>query len=964
MKTSPTSSKSRIHRGVLLAALLGWAGTMVLIFSLASSGSGKKGLFCDAEKVVLEDGKAFFEGKSGRFLNGQTQSDEFAHSGRYSSKVWLLNEYGMAHHLHGVKGGEIYEIEVWRKCGGSFGDLVIEGDWNYRQALTTSGAADPGGWELLKLTVTVPPWVDDGILKVFCFNNREVPAFFDDLSIRRVPHSKKYSFPSFDKEEVQTIPLDVDPAAMEQLKAKQQEALRTGVLHTGNKDWVPVSFLSGDKKYKGRMRLKGDWTDHLIGEKWSFRIELQDSSTWKRMPEFSLHNPATRHYLDEWVFHQWLQAEGVLTTQYGFVHLNLNGKSLGLYAYEEHFGKELLERQHRREGPIIRFNEEGYWQLETDQIPNGVNAAERIPLAESAPIDGFHMKQTLSDSLLRQQFLVAQSLLQQFRSGSRSPAQIFDLEKMAAFFAILDLTQAHHAIIWHNLRFYFNPVTQLLEPIGFDGYTEEGGYNWIKRPFIAHARHIEFLSADFRERIFEPLLLDRKFLEIYLAKLERFTTKEYLTDLLLQLKPGATQASTWLAREFDNYYWNPAPFFTAAGEIRQALHAPKQTAATAWTVSREGKTKTVHVENFHCVPLIARLPDGSDQLIPAFSGQLPADFVRLSLPADAKKLKLIVPGGIDTLSIDILSWPPPLPQTAAQEVWSQAKPESNALFTVNEGTIIFATGAHRVMQPIVIPAGYTVVMQQGTELDFVNSSYFLCRSPLIIKGTEEEKVRITSSDHSARGFTIIQPNGACLLHHAEFSDFGTLNLPGWTLTGAVTFYEAEVKLMHCAFTASHCEDALNLIRCIFTMESCRVAQTSGDGFDADFCTGTILSSQFMHTTNDGLDMSGSKITVNACTFHHNGDKGVSVGEESSASLNDIFIYESVTGIASKDLSRAEANRITMNAVKTGFALYQKKPEYGPAQMKVLQYKGDKVNALHSVATGCTLELNGEVIGGK
>ena len=53
--------------------------------------------------------------------------------------------------------------------------------------------------------------------------------------------------------------------------------------------------------------------------------------------------------------------EDVLTTRYGFINVELNGQDLGVYAYEEHFDKLLVESNNRREGPIVKFSEEAFW---------------------------------------------------------------------------------------------------------------------------------------------------------------------------------------------------------------------------------------------------------------------------------------------------------------------------------------------------------------------------------------------------------------------------------------------------------------------------------------------------------------------------------------------------------------------------------------------------------------------------
>jgi len=37
--------------------------------------------------------------------------------------------------------------------------------------------------------------------------------------------------------------------------------------------------------------------------------------------------------------------------------MELNGQDMGVYAFEEHFDKLLIESNNRREGPIVKFSE-------------------------------------------------------------------------------------------------------------------------------------------------------------------------------------------------------------------------------------------------------------------------------------------------------------------------------------------------------------------------------------------------------------------------------------------------------------------------------------------------------------------------------------------------------------------------------------------------------------------------------
>ena len=69
-------------------------------------------------------------------------------------------------------------------------------------------------------------------------------------------------------------------------------------------------------------------------------------------------------------------------------------------------------------------------------------------------------------------FLRNQALIQleAFRSGQKKLSEVIEVEEFARFMAISDLLQCHHASVWKSLRFYYNPITTKLHPIGFDGH--------------------------------------------------------------------------------------------------------------------------------------------------------------------------------------------------------------------------------------------------------------------------------------------------------------------------------------------------------------------------------------------------------------------------------------------------------------------------------------------------------------
>ena len=222
---------------------------------------------------------------------------------------------------------------------------------------------------------------------------------------------------------IDKITLSIDKKGYEKLANKRVEALATQILLTEDADFIPANIAYNQDQYKGEIRLKGDWVDHLEGEQWSFRVKLAGTNTLMGMRKFSLHHPRTRNYAGEWLFHQLLKEAGILSLNYKFIQIELlvqdgatkQRKNLGVYALEESFDKQLIERNQRREGIILKIDEAPLWQERADFLVNNlsVNDLEYVQLSSTANLNilPFSEKRIRRDSQLFKQFLTGQRLL-------------------------------------------------------------------------------------------------------------------------------------------------------------------------------------------------------------------------------------------------------------------------------------------------------------------------------------------------------------------------------------------------------------------------------------------------------------------------------------------------------------------------------------------------------------------------
>ena len=143
---------------------------------------------------------------------------------------------------------------------------------------------------------------------------------------------------------------------------------------------------------------------------------------------------------------------------YKFFYLYINGSSKGLYVLEEGFDKELLERNKRRNGPILSV----YAEFD----PNVFNSKLEVynknywNRKENLKVLDFSRKK-----------------LQNFIDGKSSSEETFDTEKWAWYFATIDLTYTYHGTDPTQVKLYYNPVSTLFEPVPYDGHRTARNYS-------------------------------------------------------------------------------------------------------------------------------------------------------------------------------------------------------------------------------------------------------------------------------------------------------------------------------------------------------------------------------------------------------------------------------------------------------------------------------------------------------
>jgi len=263
---------------------------------------------------------------------------------------------------------------------------------------------------------------------------------------------------------------------------------------------------------------------------------------------------------------------------------------------------------------------------------------------------------------------------------------------------------------------------------------------------------------------------------------------------------------------------------------------------------------------------------------------------------------------------------------------------------------------------LIIPAGYTVVCGEGIQLDLKNNATILSYSPLQFFGTEDNPIIIHSSDSTGQGIVVLHAGEKSVLEKVVFKNLSAPSQHGWQLTGAITFYESPVEIDGCQFSDNKAgDDMLNIFRSEFEIKNTLFKHILSDALDVDFGKGSLSHTSFVDCGNDGMDFSGSVVDVTECFVNGASDKGVSVGENSRVNINQLEFDDCYVAAASKDMSQVNIENVKISASEVGFAVYQKKPEFGPSAMTVSSVDMVNVTTPYLVEVDSTLLVDNQKI---
>jgi hypothetical protein len=310
------------------------------------------------------------------------------------------------------------------------------------------------------------------------------------------------------------------------LLQQREQAIQSRVYIPASRDFMTATIQLDNSLIPVSMRFYPGPAEHLAGpDGWSFDLRTRQDQQLLGMQRFSLHSSAGDDELYQRTFGRALEREGILATRYHLVNLVFNGDDWGTYALQEGFGDELMTSNGRTAGVILEFDADLLWKSIAHFADSQAAYSDPVANLLASDFRYFEIDTFRDATIARDEMRLAQkdagiSRLRALQAGQATAAEVFDVGKYGRFLALVDLWGANEAITLVNLRYYFNPDTDLLEPIG--SVNSLTGAN----PFESTERLP--LAATYNDPILQAA---------YAREAQRLSQPAYLTELQAELEP-------------------------------------------------------------------------------------------------------------------------------------------------------------------------------------------------------------------------------------------------------------------------------------------------------------------------------------------------------------------------------------------------------------------------------------------
>ena len=426
-------------------------------------------------------------------------------------------------------------------------------------------------------------------------------------------------------------------------------------------------------------------------------------------------------------------------------------------------------------------------------------------------IKTFNQNRIRENPDLDKQYQMAIDLLGKWRANKISFSEALDIEKWGLFYALSDLFGAPHAVSTTNLRFYYNPITKLLEPVGFDA---QAGNKLIELGGITKINRHKGFSLH----------------EKYLAALEKISDPAYVKGLFKKLRGPLDKIKTEAQLNFQE------PIIEENAQIIRNLINPAK-GLRAYFYEQSAGNLVLQMSNFLRFPIQvesitlsgrALIDPQNLPLIPpkGYTG-ISLKSYRIKLPPDLKwsdsmknslevNYRMLGSTRLNKDKVLLSNFPDADRLTRIFESdLSNYKAFDFLVADHHAKQIIFAPGKWIIGKNLIIPKGFTVFCGPGTKLDMENGANIISFSPMHFMGNVDDPILIHSSDSTGQGFILSGAKSPSYFKHVKFENLMSPHKDLWENQGAITAYDSDVTFLNSYFTGNRGQTGLMVLQSTF-----------------------------------------------------------------------------------------------------------------------------------------------------
>jgi hypothetical protein len=727
---------------------------------------------------------------------------------------------------------------------------------------------------------------------------------------------------------IKTIEININFKNYQKILEDRKKALYRNIL-TNPKE-VNANIKYDGKKYKAKIRLKGDFSDHWSSfYRMSFRVKIK-SGTILGFKSFSVQKPVSRQHPYDQVYGKLIQSTENISPKQTYARIILNGENWGIMNIEEHISKELLEKQKKKESIVVKLGNEKDWNY--------------FKIAKNYKYKDYRLSDPKFDlflygkkkNLKNQKFRLWFSYISDSRLNSYDHT-LYDVNKFSQVYLLTKVCCNEHSLSPTNSRYYFNPYSLKLEPIPTDaGYIKKldrPDYNNLRTfsdPYnmvIGSGQYIKKFNENFNI-IKKNMKNTQKYIDFYQSFFpadDPIYIKQLIQD---NIKMIESNQNFYLFQKIDRRENK----ITNMPTKDQAKFFPEHIYAKHYS---DGV-----IDIYNLLPdeiIIKKIRYKNDVLAKDLTLEGFKELKYFPLKLKTKVLGLVdkqitieteYKGEIRDHIIDISFFPGPHYNPLSNINLN----EKEFLKKENDGSWLIKKGTWKISKPITLKG--KVIVEAGTRFLFSDDSYLIVKGQLIALGTENDKIVFDSKSYWKGLYVVGDNNKESILNNVIIKNTTALVDGLLHLTGGVNFYNSKLQLKNTQIINSKAEDALNIIHSNFVLQNVEIGNTNSDGFDSDFSKGNIYNSKFFNIGGDAIDFSGSNVNVTDSSFNQIKDKAISVGESSNIDLKDINMNNVGVGVASKDGSITKINGATIqNYNLAAMMAYNKKDFYDQPILK-------------------------------